>query len=53
MLAISPLVVGVFLLTDFLLGLILLFLICALWFLVSILRRGIPATVTYVIDPGV
>ena len=39
--------------TNVLLGLILLFLICALWFLAGILRRGIPTTVTYVIDPGV
>lgn len=39
--------------TNVLLGLILLFLICALWFLAGILRRGIPATVTYTIDPGV
>lgn len=40
-------------LTNVLLGLILLFLVCALWFLANLLRRGIPATVTYVIDPGV
>lgn len=39
--------------TNVLLGLILLFLVCALWFLANLLRRGIPATVTYVIDPGV
>jgi DNA-binding transcriptional MerR regulator len=39
--------------TNVLLGLILLFLVCTLWFLANLLRRGIPTTVTYVIDPGV
>lgn len=39
--------------TNVLLGFILLVLLGTLWFLTNLLRRGIPATVTYAIDPGI